>query len=332
MSARYEKFDILRGLAIVGVILIHITAPLATDGDLLAIVVNQISRFAVPVYFILSGWGLTIANSYKRSESYGDFLKKRFLSIFPQYFLWNIIYLFYTDVWNIPGDLSFEMFYDILKSLLLGTVYNHLYFVPVILIFYAVYPILLNIANKYGIVLSLVITILSQVSDLWIEHEYFYMNKNVFNWLFFFIFGMWLARNFTKKVQYVQKYKKPILLGALVTMMMVIFTPFVVGGVFDYNLALASTRPTVIFYSLMVVLLIMVVPFRNVRFNHIFLTLSQYSFYIYLSHYLFVDFLRNSYLNADLHLNTAVYILLFLLIVTLISLAVGVITRKIEER
>lgn len=332
MSARYEKFDILRGLAIVGVILIHITAPLATDDDVLAIVVNQISRFAVPVYFILSGWGLTIADSYKRSKSYGDFLKKRFLGIFPQYFLWNIIYLFYTDVWNIPGDLSWGMLYDIAKSLLMGTIYNHLYFVPVILIFYAAYPLLLKIANKYGVTLSLIITMLSQVSDLWVEHEYFYMNKNIFNWLFFFIFGVWLAKNFTQKVQYVQKYKVPIILGALVTMGMVIFTPFVVGGVFDYNLALASTRPSVIFYSLMVVLLIMVIPFRNDRLNHIFLTLSKYSFYIYLSHYLFVDFLRNSYLNAGLNLNTMIYILLFLLLVTLASLAVGVVTRKIEQR
>lgn len=332
MSARYEKFDILRGLAIVGVILIHITAPLATYDDVLAIVVNQISRFAVPVYFILSGWGLTIADSYKRSASYGDFLKKRFLGIFPQYFLWNIIYLVYTDVWNIPGDLSWGMLYDITKSLLMGTIYNHLYFVPVILIFYAAYPFLLKIANKYGIMISLVITMLSQVSDLWIEHEYFYMNKNVFNWLFFFIFGVWLAKNFTEKVQYVQKYKVPIILGTLVTMMMVIFTPFVVGGVFDYNLALASTRPSVIFYSLMVVLLIMVVPFRNERLNPIFLTLSKYSFYIYLSHYLFVDFLRTSYVNAGLHFNTVIYILLFLLLVTLASLAVGVVTRKIEQR
>ena len=332
MQARYEKFDILRGFAIVGVILIHITAPLATDGDLFSIVVNQISRFAVPVYFILSGWGLTIANSFARSDGYWDFLKKRFMSIFPLYFLWNIIYLFYTDVWHIPGDLSMAMLYDISKSLLLGTVYNHLYFVPVILIFYVVYPILLRIANKYGILLSLMITMLSQVSDLWIEHEYFYMNKNVFNWLFFFIFGVWLANNFAEKVAYVQKYKMPIVLGLMITMLMVIFTPFVVGGVFDYNLALASTRPTVIFYSLMVVLFVMVVNFKSTFLHNLFLALSKYSFYIYLSHYLFVDFLRESYLKADVHLNPVVYTILFLFLVTCASLAVGIGTRKLERR
>ena len=59
MSKRYEKFDILRAFAILAVVLIHITAPLATDEDIFSIVLNQVSRFAVPVFFILSGWGLT---------------------------------------------------------------------------------------------------------------------------------------------------------------------------------------------------------------------------------------------------------------------------------
>src|SRR5699024_12452122 len=68
MDTRYEKFDILRGFAIIGVVLIHITAPLATDGDVFSIIVNQMSRFAVPVFFFLSGWGLTAAKSYEKSE------------------------------------------------------------------------------------------------------------------------------------------------------------------------------------------------------------------------------------------------------------------------
>ena len=52
MSTRYEKFDILRGFAIIGVVL-TINAPLATDGEVFAILINQMSRFAVPIFLFI---------------------------------------------------------------------------------------------------------------------------------------------------------------------------------------------------------------------------------------------------------------------------------------
>lgn len=332
MSRRYENFDVLRGLAIIGVVLIHITAPLATDGDLVAVVVNQMSRFAVPVFFILSGWGLTISNSLERSDSYWNFLKVRFLSILPQYLLWNIVYLFYSGVWEVYQGFSLEVLGDLLNEIFLGTIYNHLYFVPIILIFYILYPLLLRISNQYGVLVSLVVTLISQLSDIWIEHEYFYMNKNVFNWLFYFMFGIWLAKNFEKKVYRMQKYKIPIFMGLIVSMVMVILTPFTIGEVFDYNLALASTRPTVIFYSIMLLLLVMVVKMDRSSWRGILLKLSQYSFYIYLNHYLFVGLWRDFYGAIGLALPSGVFIGLSFVVIVAVSYGVGVLTRGLEQR
>lgn len=326
MSTRYEKFDILRGFAIIGVVLIHITAPLATEGKVLAVLVNQISRFAVPVFFFLSGWGLTIAESYAKSDGYWDFLKARFLSVFPQYIVWNFIYLAYSDVW------SSQNLMEVLKAFLLGIIYNHLYFVPVILVLYVFYPLLLKVANKFGVLLSLFITMISQLSDVWIQHEYFYMNKNILNWIFYFIFGMWFAKNFKDKVQHLQKYKFFIWIGLVLSMSLVLLTPFLVGDLFDFNLVLASTRPTVIFYSTMLVLLMIVTPFNHQKLNKALLKLSKYSFYIYLSHYLFLSIWRDVYATLGWDWNTLLYIVFSFVLVMGVSYVVGVFMRKAEKK
>lgn len=324
MDGRFERFDILRGFAIIAVVLIHVTAPLATDGDVFSIVVNQVSRFAVPVFFILSGWGLTVAKSYERKGSYVAFLKARFLSVFPQYILWNVIYLLYTEAWRAAS------FGEMVKAFFLGTIFNHLYFVPVILVLYVFYPVLLKYAGKPLVVGSLLITLVSQFSEAWIQHEYFRMNRNILNWIFFFIFGIWFAKDFKGYVKRLQKYKLPIYVGLAGTMIVVILTPFLIGDEpFDYNLTLASTRPTVTFYSLMVVLAMIVTRFDHNRFKRWVLVISEYSFYIYLNHYLFVSLFREFYVSIGFVLPTALYVVISFFTVTAVSTGIGWLTRKL---
>src|SRR5699024_4666723 len=149
----------------------------------------------------------------------------------------------------------------------------------------------------------------SQLSDVWIQHEYFYMNKNILNWIFYFIFGIWFAKNFEEKVRRLQKYKYFIWIGLVLSMCLVLLTPFLVGDLFDFNLVLTSTRPTFIYYSTILVLLMIVTPFHYQRLNKIILKLSKYSFYIYLSHYLFLSIWRDIYSTLDWNWNTLLYIL-----------------------
>lgn len=331
MRKRYENFDVLRAFAILGVVIIHITAPLATDGDLISVVLNQVARFAVPVFFILSGWGLTATNSLEKSDGYWGFLKARLWAIVPQYLIWNVVYLFYSDAWEAYPSFSFDALWTILQEIFLGTIYNHLYFVPIIIMFYIIYPLLLKVATKYGVLLSLFVTLFSQLSDLWIWHEYFYMNKNILNWLFYFIFGIWLAKNFGEKVKRVQKFREPIFLGAIVSMIVVVLTPFFIGEVFDYNLALASTRPTVIVYSILLILLAMVTQTELFFFRKTLMKLSKYSFYIYLNHYIFVNLWRQFYAELGVDWFSAIYIVVALVVITVASYGVGILTRRLEK-
>lgn len=79
-------------------ILIHVTSPVAADGNIWGVLINQAFRFAVPVFFLLSGWGMAITNSYEKNTNYIEFSHKKFNKIIPAYFIWNVIYILWIYI------------------------------------------------------------------------------------------------------------------------------------------------------------------------------------------------------------------------------------------
>src|SRR5699024_6789641 len=108
-----------------------------------SIILNQVARFGVPVIIFLSGWGLTVSKNYQRADNYFDFLKKRLVKLLPAYLFWNIVYLFLRFFIQ-DESLSIR---EMIVGLLRGTNYPHLYFVPLIVSFYLVYPLLLRLGK-----------------------------------------------------------------------------------------------------------------------------------------------------------------------------------------
>ena len=100
---RIIEIDIARALAILAVIVIHISAtPLIENFgqdrgpvSLLYLVLNVAARFGVPTFVMLSGMGLAL--SYRPGNGYIGFLKRRLGKIVPAYLAWSLIYsLFYN--------------------------------------------------------------------------------------------------------------------------------------------------------------------------------------------------------------------------------------------
>src|SRR5260221_11166343 len=85
--------DALRVISILAVVLIHTTTRHLeiTHYDLVhttfTLLLNQLSRFAVPLFFLISGFALEM--SYKEDISYFSFLKKRLSKIFVPYIFWS---------------------------------------------------------------------------------------------------------------------------------------------------------------------------------------------------------------------------------------------------
>ena len=282
MEQRYKNFDYLRGLAIAAVVLIHVTAPTAIAEETGGIIFNQITRFGVPVFIFLSGWGLTIAESYEKSANYLSFLKNRLVKLLPEYIIWNVIYYLYANLIEREAIPIGEF----IQGLFLGTNYPHLYFVPLIVIFYIVYPLLTRLGDRlWGVGLTFVITMTSLIANPNIA-EGFTQNQNPLNWLFYFVFGIWIAQHYETLKNKLNRFWVLILLT--ISTIFIVLEPM---GLAD-DAVLVQTRPSVVFFSVLIILLNVVYPNWLQPFKKLLDPLSDYSYTIYLSHYIFIRLIR----------------------------------------
>lgn len=313
MKKRYEELDVLRGMAIIGVILIHITSELIDAQDNLGLFINQAARFAVPVFLILSGLGLTLSN--KINQGYFNFLWKQLSKIILLYFIWSVIY--YTATSESYSILGF------IKGFILGANYYHLYYVPIIIFLYFIYPLLLKLAkNIYGLATVLLVTVLSQLADILTGIEIFNNPLNVFNWVFYFALGIWLAHNFETKFKEIKRRK--VLIAALFTTMLFLLL------VESYFLKeITSMRPSVILYSVLFVLLVLSVNWKNNVFKNLILKLSGLSYGIYLSHAIVLTIYEKVYKELGFSWNSMLYIIITFIVVALLSIVLTVIGDKV---
>ncbi len=147
MAKTHEKntyhvaIDLLRVLAILGVILIHTTTlSLNVSGyhvekTAWSLFLNQTARFAVPLFFLISGFVLEL--NYKEKVNYATYFKKRASKIIIPYFFWTAFYFVVINKFPLSDLLSFSF----AKNILLGIASYQLYFIPTLIIFYLLFPI-----------------------------------------------------------------------------------------------------------------------------------------------------------------------------------------------
>ncbi len=138
-TGRQRELDWVRVIAMLGVIVIHVTgtfvyAPsgLSLAGMSPGFLLNQWVRFAVPLFMILSGMSLGLGRD--RGSCWG-FWRARLGKLLPPYLGWTLIY------WYLSHG-SFSPAGELGKAMLWGTASAHLYFIVVVFQFYLVYPAL----------------------------------------------------------------------------------------------------------------------------------------------------------------------------------------------
>jgi probable poly-beta-1,6-N-acetyl-D-glucosamine export protein len=154
---RIVVLDVLRVISILGVVCIHTSSrTLEQSGyDILriplALVFNEVFRFAVPLFFLLSGF--VLEHRYKEITLV-LFYKKRLPKIIIPYIAWSVIYhLFYYK-----NSVSSLFNLDFLKKLYIGSTSIQMYFIPALVILYLLFPFLhryLSIFKKHLLLLFL---------------------------------------------------------------------------------------------------------------------------------------------------------------------------------
>ena len=307
-----------------GVIGIHIGSLALTPNNFtLYCFLEVLSRYSVPAFFFISGYGLACTDKTLLSGgslNYWSFLKKRMQGAGLPYLSWSLFYLIYFTMvlpkgmisWH-PLHLAFVLFF--------GIGCYHLYFMVILLWFYASYPLwraLLRLINKYNVLLGLVLLFGFQLAfNWWTTHPcldtstWSLIAKNFFNYrlnylplhyLLIFMSGALAALHWHKYMSWLREH------GVIVTLLYLASIAYIAGSAyysFTYEkytlLDLANTyhqlSPQGLVYTVTSIIFFCWVldKLENKHCTKYIDLLSKYSMLIYFIHPLLLEWMTSFY-------------------------------------
>lgn len=312
--------DILKIVAIMGVIILHSAAPLTYQLNSIKLSWWWISNFfessmrwAVPIFVMVSGMLLL---DPKKEESIKIFLIKRFNRVLIPFIFWGIVYTIWNYKYIIVSKQSLPIL-KIIESFITGPIYFHLWYIYIILGLYISTPIIrIYIKNtdidnlKYFLIIWFitngVFNFIQTISGIKIG-----INLNFFlGYVGYFILGYYLhITKFNKKqINYVYFL-------SLICFIVTIIGTFILTKTNDGILKetfYEYLSPNVILMSIGIFIFIKNFNwiklfenrnslFGNININNIILEVSSLSFGIYLIHPLIMLFINLSILPIKIN-------------------------------
>jgi probable poly-beta-1,6-N-acetyl-D-glucosamine export protein len=292
----YPAIDALRILAILAVILIHTTTRTleVSNLDLLKVpwtlLLNQLSRFAVPLFFIISGFVLEL--NYPFHAGYFSYLKKRVNRLFIPYIVWSAIYYYFVYTNHTRSFFS---------ALLDGSSSYQLYFIPALLLFYVFFPLVHKFykifANKWILIILGIIQLALLYQDYYIKPFLFiYPVKIVILNYYAFILGAVASHNKDYLISLVDRWKKWLVVVIILTEGWV----FIEGrnlylATRNYLYFYSQWRPSVFLYTLSLGSIFYYV-FSKISANNLLIKkLSKLSFFVFFIHVIVLEFLWKNF-------------------------------------
>lgn len=209
-NKRILYVDILRILSIIAVIILHYTAEVLTNTNdfnsaswWISNGFNSVSRFAVPVFFMISGAMILRT----KIGSYREFYKKRVVPLLIPLLSWSIIYGLYNQYYILKSKMNlYEFAVDFVYRLVIDRNYVHLWFLYAIIAVYMTVPLISKFIKtcserdlRYYLLLWFIVSIAYRfVSDAIFRVTDQYINIPIMNIPFFmgylgyFILGYYL--------------------------------------------------------------------------------------------------------------------------------------------
>lgn len=366
---RNTIIDNLRGICMLGVIGIHIgSLALAPNNFTLYLLLEILSRYSVPSFFFISGYGLACTDKGLLSGSrlnYIDFMKKRLRGAGLPYLSWSLFYMLYFWLILPPGFVSWNPLH-VAYVLFFGLGCYHLYFMVILLWFYASYPLwrrLLRIIIHQSIPFMLVLLFVFQLAfNWWTTHPglntagWSVLAKNFFDYrlnylplhyLLIFISGGLAACYWEKFIALLRRYSVIVCLifaASVVWDVQSCYEAVTVKGYTLIDLAntyhqlspqgLCYTVGSLLFFCLALDWLERKVTERGSITTLIYKAisiLSAYSMLIYFIHPLLLDWLSSAYNHFGIIMTVKKVALSYVLLV-LGSLALSILLTKAFEK
>lgn len=306
--------------------------------------VDQFARYAIPLFFLISGFVLHLRYSDFQSLGLKKFYLRRISSVMPPYVIFTVLYWVYNELNNFrayqdPLDLNLSR---LIRHLVFSDVSMHFWFFAVLFQFYLLYPLLFRVYNFFlqcnSLWLFLSICFLIQILD----HS-FNIHANIVKWvlicclptklesfrshisaypfflsqIFYFVLGIFLH----DKYDFIWERLKRI--NGLVLLIIILFITtlktkmdlsILVRNGFFAKEAFDFSSPTNMILNLLVMMLFFWVSLRlggNDNVSKVIGILGENSFGIYLVHGFFLSGILNWFGYLSLNQNQWFYCPIF---------------------
>ena len=185
--------DGLRAAAALAVVMIHVSAGGATGT--LSMLCNQLSRFAVPMFLVLTGFGHAGALAEGKFEPQGwTAVRRRLSRVLPPYFLWSAAYLVLEALCGTPHKHP-------LFDLLTGGAYVHLYYIFILVQFVLLADFFCIAMQRHprrlmlcaaAATFGMQMLIACQANGMLMFHAPLSLVRLFFGWTLFYTGGIWL--------------------------------------------------------------------------------------------------------------------------------------------
>ncbi|MGG3912781.1 acyltransferase [Rossellomorea vietnamensis] len=212
------EIHLLRAIACLLVLLVHVSgAHYYEHGEQyneLTQFINQFSRFGTPVFALISGFLLCYQTRFK-GFNLNRFITSRFTKIGLPFLFWSIFYLlfmFFVQGTN-PFDSGLKEF---LMNFSFGNSFYHLYFMSIVFQFYLLFPVLQLFHSKKSWTTLLVLAVFVNIYSLTLFTpgqfegtlgQILSQRAYLPSWIFFFIFGGFLAYFWETLLAFSKKHK-----------------------------------------------------------------------------------------------------------------------------
>jgi surface polysaccharide O-acyltransferase-like enzyme len=320
---RLKSIDTIKGISIIAVILIHtcdlLYSQYTSMSDIITLnSINNISRFAIPVFLFTSG--LLLKPFIWKKEYIYNFYRSKFIRIIIPYIIVNfILWIFDYNNNNRP----------LWQLVLTGDMAVPFYFIPVLVQLYLSYPILdmiRKISPKYLLLGSLIISVISfLVPSTW----NLYGVPLFTQYLIFFVYGMVRKDVFNKKISniWVELIFIYIILQAIFNI-----------GIF-YNNFYISNYKFLYFYNFQIIfgfgfIFSILKHLQSNKFNsqllqNIFSPIGKMSLWIFLIHFPIQQILVNNIM--ELNLSLSIKLIQNFILTSCISIILAFILVKIYD-
>lgn len=319
--------DNLRVISIIFVVLLHVSSygvvnfDVHLDDWMISNIFDSISRWAVPVFFMISGFLLLDIN---KDDTLSEFYKKRVFKIVLPLIIWTIFFMIFQFIKLMYKDMSFNFYDNVIYPLYLGEPYYHLWFIYTIIVLYLITPFVKYFLNKSKVKhvfsITIILLLLSILYNLQNYTKSFFLIESL-KYLPYFLLG-YLYR-------FVPEKKSLFYLACLFFLVSLFVTIY-----FTYILHIENFDFKLYFYTY---LSITTVPmsisifyiFLYIKPNFIKEKYSKLVLGVYLVHPIFIDFLFLIKLDIGI-LAAYISIPIFTLVILLFSSLFVVFVNKIS--